>query len=99
MDYSPNGSRPLASMFVPSGSNTVNPITAGVDAASITLPWLYGDAVVPVGDYCKVCWNVFKFAGFSAINNLGWSLTEVYAFSSHGCVCACVCLWYRFPTL
>ena len=47
---------------LPKGSNTVNPIRKGPDALSQTLPWLYGDAVAPEGDYCKLCWNVFKAA-------------------------------------
>jgi hypothetical protein len=48
------------------GSNTTNPVTTGADSISRTLPWLYtssatGDAE---GDFCKICWNNFKWSGF-----------------------------------
>lgn len=48
----------------PQGSNTKNPICAGEDASGPCIPWLYGDHIKPLGSYCKICWNTFKFGGF-----------------------------------
>lgn len=39
-------------------------MTVGDDSAGPCLPWLYGDHIKPIGSYCKVCWNSFKFGGF-----------------------------------
>jgi hypothetical protein len=47
------------------GSNTVNTVKCGPDAIKPAIPWLYGDHVHPGGDYCKLCFNTFKHAGFA----------------------------------
>eukprot|EP00969_Alexandrium_andersonii_P037956 1664271-Alexandrium_andersonii.AAC.1 len=31
---------------------------------SATIPWLYGNASNPEGDYCKICYNSFRLGGF-----------------------------------
>jgi hypothetical protein len=36
----------------------------GPDCELRCLPWLYGDHTNPSGDYCKLCWNNFKYSGF-----------------------------------
>ena len=56
----------LGQLLALPGSNTVNPITVGEDAASSALPWLYGDSIAPSGEYDKICYNTFKFGGFAA---------------------------------
>jgi len=45
----------------------MNPITDGPDAVQPCIVWLYGDMASPEGDYCKICWKVFKFGGFAAM--------------------------------
>eukprot|EP00972_Heterocapsa_arctica_P088640 13070618-Heterocapsa_arctica.AAC.1 len=45
-------------------STDPNPVTCNADAASTSLVWLYGDALAPEGDYCKLCWNTWRWGGF-----------------------------------